>query len=82
MLAAGGLDTVPVFRGEALYFVRGTLLDKRAACRDIISPAYVEEILRQHCEQRVNHRLLIWSFLCFEWWCRIFLDGQKPELVR
>ena len=23
-----------------------------------------------------NHRLLIWSLLCFEWWNRLFIDGE------
>ena len=67
------------YRGETLDYVRRTLLDPRAAYRDYIRPDYVTRILGEHCEQGVNHRLLIWSFLCFEWWCRIFLDGQTPE---
>ena len=25
---------------------------------------------------KVNHRLLIWSLLCFEWWNRLFIDGD------
>jgi asparagine synthase (glutamine-hydrolysing) len=25
---------------------------------------------------RRNHRLLIWSLLCFEWWNRLFIDGE------
>jgi len=63
-------------RGTADY-VRDTLLNKRAAYRDFIDQKYVKRILDEHTQEQVNHRLLIWSFLCFEWWCKIFLDGYK-----
>jgi asparagine synthase (glutamine-hydrolysing) len=36
-------------------------------------------MLDEHTSGRVNHRLLIWSLLSFEWWCRCFLDGASPE---
>lgn len=67
------------YRGENLAYVRRTLLDKRAACLDFIRRDCIEKTIREHCDQHINHRLLIWSFLCFEWWCRIFLDGQTPD---
>ena len=37
-------------------------------------PALVDE----HLEGRENRRLLIWSLLSFEHWCRTFLDGERP----
>ena len=33
-------------------------------------------VLHEHLEGRVNHRLLIWSLLSFEWWNRLFMDGD------
>jgi asparagine synthase (glutamine-hydrolysing) len=39
---------------------------------EFIQPAYVEKIIDEHINQRINHRLLLWSLMCFEWWCRIF----------
>jgi asparagine synthase (glutamine-hydrolysing) len=33
-------------------------------------------VSREHIEQHINRRLLIWSFLNFKWWCRIFLRGD------
>lgn len=65
------------YRGENLAYVQKMLLNKRAASRDYLEPAYVRRILEEHVEQKQNHRLLIWSFLCFEWWCKIYLDGYK-----
>jgi asparagine synthase (glutamine-hydrolysing) len=64
------------YRGENAGYVRELLLSPRAAFRDFIRRDYVERVVREHTEQRINHRLLLWSLLCFEWWCRIFLDGQ------
>ena len=40
---------------------------------------YIKEIVDDHINNHVNHRLLIWSFMNFEWWCRIFLNGQSHE---
>jgi len=65
------------YRGENLRYVQEILLDKKAVYRDFLDPNYVAKIVEEHTAGRANHRLLIWSFLCFEWWCRIFLLGQK-----
>ena len=32
--------------------------------------------LDEHSSGKANRRLLIWSLLSFEWWCRCFLDGS------
>lgn len=66
------------YRGEALDYVREVLLNKRAACRDFLNPQFIAHILDDHRSGKRNYRLLLWSFLCFEWWCRIFLDGKRP----
>ncbi|RLB94485.1 MAG: asparagine synthase (glutamine-hydrolyzing) [Deltaproteobacteria bacterium] len=67
------------YRGENIKYVKETLLNKRAAYRDFINPGFVEKTITEHCEQKQNKRLLLWSLLCFEHWCRIFLDGWKPQ---
>jgi len=66
------------YRGEALEYVRKTLLNPRASYRDFINTKYVTRVLDQHIAGKENNRLLLWSFLCFEWWCKIFLDGNRP----
>ncbi|MBW2049065.1 MAG: asparagine synthase (glutamine-hydrolyzing) [Deltaproteobacteria bacterium] len=67
------------YRGEAVEYLKEILLNKRAAFRDFLNPHFVVRILDDHIAGKKNYRLLLWSFLCFEWWCRIFLDGQRPE---
>jgi len=62
------------FRGESIDYITRLLLNPKAALYNFLSPTYVAEILAQHCSGAVNRRLLIWSLLSFEWWCRIFLE--------
>ncbi|MGZ3861832.1 MAG: asparagine synthase (glutamine-hydrolyzing) [Bacteroidia bacterium] len=65
------------YRGENANYVKELLLDKNAAYRDYIDSVYVEKIIHEHIDLRINHRLLIWSLMNFEWWCRLFLRNEK-----
>jgi asparagine synthase (glutamine-hydrolysing) len=65
------------YRGENADYVKELLLGKNVRCHQFIQPAYIEKIIHEHCELRINHRLLIWSFMSFEWWCRLFLHNEK-----
>lgn len=67
------------YRGENAIYVKELLLGKNIACHEYIQPTYIEKIIHEHCEKRINHRLLLWSLMSFEWWCRIFLKGQSHE---
>jgi asparagine synthase (glutamine-hydrolysing) len=70
------------YRGEALGYVREVLLNRRAAFRDFLNPRFIARILDKHTTGKRNYRLLLWSLLCFEFWCKIFLDGIKPGSVK
>jgi asparagine synthase (glutamine-hydrolysing) len=61
------------FRGESIDYINRLLRDGKARIYDYLAPAYVGEILDQHCSGKANRRLLIWSFLSLEWWLRQFL---------
>jgi asparagine synthase (glutamine-hydrolysing) len=58
-------------------YIRRILLSERSLNRGYFQPAYIRRILTEHVDGRVNHRLLIWSLLSFEWWNRIFMDGES-----
>jgi len=64
------------YRGENAMYVKELLLGKDTVMYDFIQKSYVEKIIHEHIDKKINHRLLIWSFMCFEWWCRIFLCGK------
>jgi len=65
------------YRGENAQYVKELLLGKNIASAEFINPEYVKNIIEEHMDHKINHRLLLWSLMCFEWWCRIFLKGEK-----
>lgn len=65
------------YRGENASYVKELLLGKNIACHEFIQPAFIEKKIYEHCEKRINHRLLLWSLMNFEWWCRLFLHNEK-----
>ncbi len=69
------------FRGESLDYVRRIVDDPKARMYEFLDRGTVGRLVEEHLSGRENRRLLIWSLLNFEQWCRIFLDGERPELV-
>lgn len=68
------------YRGENAKYVKELLSGKTTASSNFINPEYVNRVVDEHINKKVNHRLLLWSFMCFEWWCRIFLLKQAPNI--
>jgi asparagine synthase (glutamine-hydrolysing) len=66
------------FRGDSIDYVRDTLLSGDAAIYEYLDPAGVQPLVSEHLEGRENRRLLLWSLLSFEHWCRTFLKGARP----
>lgn len=69
------------YRGENADYVKELLLSDYTVSTRYISKGYIERIVNEHIEEHVNHRLLIWSFMNFEWWCKIFLKGEILNLT-
>jgi asparagine synthase (glutamine-hydrolysing) len=65
------------YRGENAKFIKTLLLGNKTVSSDFINPKFVEKIIHEHTEERINHRLLLWSLMNFEWWCKIFLNNEK-----
>jgi asparagine synthase (glutamine-hydrolysing) len=63
------------FRGESIDYVKSLILDPKARIYDYLRPDTVSELVNEHLAGQKNRRLLIWSLISFEWWCRVFLDG-------
>jgi asparagine synthase (glutamine-hydrolysing) len=66
------------FRGDSIDYVRELLLSPDAAIYEYLDPAGVRPLVEDHLEGRQNRRLLLWSLLSFEHWCRTFLKGAHP----
>jgi asparagine synthase (glutamine-hydrolysing) len=65
------------YRGENAGYIKELLLSKNIASAEFINQKYIHKIVDEHINKRINHRLLIWSLMNFEWWCRIFLQNEK-----
>jgi asparagine synthase (glutamine-hydrolysing) len=66
------------FRGDSMNYIRRELLDPGAAIYEFLDPAGVRPLVEDHLEGRENRRLLLWSLMSFEHWCRTFLKGAHP----
>jgi asparagine synthase (glutamine-hydrolysing) len=62
------------FRGELREFARDLLTDSRACERGIIRPEAPGRLLDAHLRGRRDCSAQIWSLICFELWCRTWLD--------
>ena len=67
------------FRGESIDYINRLLRNPRARIYEFLEPAFVTAALDEHTSGRQNRRLLIWSLLSFEWWCRTFIDGSASR---
>lgn len=61
------------YRGENAEYIKELLLADKNPANVFINKKYVKKIVDEHINKGINHRLLIWSFMCFELWCEKFL---------
>ncbi len=66
------------YRGENAQYIEELLIRNNPVSSEFLDPGYMKKIIHEHMHDRINHRLLIWSFMNFEWWCRIFLNNESP----
>lgn len=66
------------FRGPTLPYLREVILSERSIGRGHFQPKALERIFEEHVAGMANHKKLLWSLVSFEWWQRIFLDGERP----
>lgn len=67
------------YRGENAAYVRDMLLGKDLISTEFLCADFIRQAVTDHLEGRRNNRLLIWSLLSFEQWCRVFLSGERPK---
>jgi asparagine synthase (glutamine-hydrolysing) len=65
------------YRGENAAYIKELLLKRKTASSEFINTKFTEKIIYEHIDKHINHRLLLWSLMNFEWWCRIFLNDEK-----
>jgi asparagine synthase (glutamine-hydrolysing) len=62
------------FRGESIDYVRRLLFDGSPRIYEYLDRDTVTALVSDHLEGRANRRLLIWSLVFVEQWCRTFLS--------
>ena len=67
------------FRGESLDYVRRLIHDPNALMYEFLDPKTVGRLVDEHLTGKANRRLLLWSLLSFEHWCRTFIDGETQS---
>ncbi len=66
------------FRGDSIDYIERELLHSDAAIYEFLNRDRVRPLVAEHIEGRENRRLLLWSLMSFEHWCRTFLKGDHP----
>ena len=67
------------YRGENAAYVKELLQNKKTISSEFINQTFISNMIDEHIEKKINHRLLLWSLMNFEWWCRIFLNGERIQ---
>lgn len=65
------------FKGDSIDYVRRALYNPRARIYGVLDGEVVRALVDDHLEGRQNRRLLIWSLLCLEQWCQVFLSERS-----
>ena len=66
------------FRGESIEAVRALVDDDASLIYELLEPRTVRSLVEEHLQGKQNRRLLLWSLLNLEHWCRTFLAGERP----
>lgn len=69
------------FRGDSIDYVRRTLFARDARIFEFLDRPATLALVEEHLSGAQNRRLLIWSLLCVEQWCRLFLDGDRSGVA-
>ena len=62
------------YRGENAQYVSDLMLSPKTISANFINSSFIKRVINDHRAKKKNNRLLLWSFISFEWWCRKFLE--------
>lgn len=61
------------FKGESIDFVKRSILDKNSAIYHYMNYEHTAKLVNEHLDGKSNRRLLIWSLINFDYWCKQYL---------
>jgi asparagine synthase (glutamine-hydrolysing) len=76
-----GLPVEHWLRGPLREYVHDVLGSQCARTRGVLDMQVVERLLSEHERHQGNYATQIWACLCFELWCRTYLDAPDSLLV-
>lgn len=65
------------FKGESIEYIKDTFINGEAKIYMFLDKEPLRAMIMEHLEGKENKRLLIWSLLHFEHWCKAFGIGEK-----
>jgi asparagine synthase (glutamine-hydrolysing) len=68
-------------RNDLRPLVEDVLSERSLRERGVFDPAAVHALVRQNAERRLDATYTIFSMICFELWCRMFLDPPTPAAL-
>jgi asparagine synthase (glutamine-hydrolysing) len=75
-----GLPIKHWLRADLRILVGDVLHSQQARTRGIVNLGMLERMVNDHQRRLENHDSRIWSWLCFELWCQLYLDSTSvPE---
>jgi asparagine synthase (glutamine-hydrolysing) len=67
------------YQCESLNYIKKLLMSEDSMSKEYINQKYIGKVILEHSAGLQNHRLLLWSLMSFEWWCRIFLGRTYAD---
>lgn len=67
------------FRGESIDYVRRRLMDGDSPLYEFVDRKCARKLIDEHLQGRGNRRLLVWSLLSLDQWCRTFIDDSASD---
>ena len=74
-----GLPVEHWLRGELRELANDLLSSQQARQRGVIDTRLVDQLLVDHQRRLRNYARPIWTCLCFEMWCRVYLDRSDLD---
>jgi asparagine synthase (glutamine-hydrolysing) len=69
------------FRSELKEFAYETLLSQSARERGLFRPAYVRQLLEEHCAFARDHHTRLWALLMLELWFQMWIDSPTEPVA-
>ena len=68
-------------RTDLRPLVEEILSEQSLLARGVFDPAAVRTLVRQNAERRLDATYTIFSMICVELWCRMFVDPPTPRML-